>query len=442
MNQFKRFLSLWLLATVAFLGACKDDDPVFEAPTIAVTVNNSQPFPGDVVKYTVAVSAAGGLNDVTLGGISIKAYGTTAPVNEDTFEYDYTVPANATLGPTSLIFEVTDKQPIPKKTEFSSELTVQNPDFRGNPIVLFNFQSAIPNNTVKSITRDSGPNSWENAYTLTFDVADPVAGNTANKVLQADRKGAHEWFFQGGGAIQVEFNNSISEDDIQKVVSGERVLQMNMFFKEVPKLATLHKNPDNVDGTKQENVDLSWKLTSTSIFAPPATAANKKGWKYESNDSIVNSIPITIEVGNRALWAWNNGDVRGKKFYLAGSIAQAGGWQTVTFSRVAGSFTRDETKTGGAKWIRNNFAPAIQTSTSPAALQDQAVGLDQINYFSIIINNRLTSFKNKDGWFDMPGEGNGWNAGVVASISDDHNSYFIDNIRTIDAKDFDKNPNK
>jgi hypothetical protein len=41
----------------------------------------------------------------------------------------------------------------------------------------------------------------------------------------------------------------------------------------------------------------------------------------------------------------------------------------------------------------------------------------------------------------MPGDGNGWSASNAIGISDDHNTYLIDNIRTINAADFDKNPN-
>jgi hypothetical protein len=441
MVHLRKMLFLGIITSfLVVLEACKEDEPqIFDAPTIAVTADNSQPYPGDIVNFSIAVEGMGGLGEVMLDGTVIKSYTAATAVTNDVFEFEYTVPANATLGPDELAFTVTDKQGTPKMGNFASTLTIQNPDFRGEPLVLFDFQSSIPNSNVKEITRDSGPNSWENAYTLTFEVADP--SNAANKVLQADRKGAHEWYFQGGGAIKVEYTNFLSEDDIQKLVTGERVLQMNMFFKEVPKLGTFHKNPNDVDGTKQDNVDMSWKLSSTSEFRPPLTAPSKKGWKYESNDSLVNAIPVLIEVGNKAAWQWNDGDVRGKKFYLVGSITVANSWQTVTFTRMTGAFSRDETKTGGAKWVRTNFAPAIQTSTALAALQDAAVGLDQINYFSIIVNNRLTGFPNNQGWYDMPGDGNGWNASNVSGISDDHNTYLIDNIRTINADAFDKNPN-
>lgn len=443
MAYVKRVLFLGLVVGFGvFMNGCSEDEvPVFEAPTIAVTADNAQPYPGDVVNFTIAVTGPGGLAEVTLNGDAIKVYDPAVQTTEDEFEFEYTVPPNATLGPAELVFGVSDRQAVAKESEFSNTLTIQNPDFRGAPSVLFNFQTAIPNNQVKEVTRDSGPNSWENAYTLTFDVADPT--NAANKVLQADRKGAHEWYFQGGGAIKLEFANPISEDDVQKLVSGERVLQMNLYFKETPKLITAHKDPANPDGpTKQSNVDMSWKLSSTSEFRPPLTAPNKKGWRFEQNDSLVNAIPILIEVGNKAAWAWNDGDVRGKKFYLVGSITAANTWQTVTFTRMIGTFSRNEAATGGAKWVRTNFVPATQSSTAPAALQDPGVGLDQINYFSIILNSRLTSFRNNQGWFEMPGDGNGWSSNVVVSISDDHNTYFIDNIRTINTVDFDKNPNR
>ncbi len=442
MVSVKRFLFLGLLAGCGFfIDGCSDDEaPVFEAPSIAVTADNSQPYPGDVVNFTIAVTGPGGLNEVTLNGNAIKTYDLASAVTEDEFQFAYTVPPNAILGPLALEFGVSDRQAAAKTGEFTSDLTIQNPDFRGAPVVLFNFQTAIPNNQVSAITRDGGSQVWENAYELNLNATDPA--NAANKVLQADRKGAHEWRFQGGGAVQIEFANAISEDEIQKLVSGERVLQMNVYFKEVPKLVTAHRDPAAPDGpTKRSNLDVSWRLDSTARFRLPLTAATKKGWKHELGDSLVRAIPVTLEIGNKARWAWNGGDVTGKKFYLTGSITTANAWETVTFTRLTGTFTRDETQVGGRRWVRTNFRPAAKTSTAPAALQDPAVGLDQINYFAMIINNRITSYRNFGGWFEMPGDGNGWSASNAIGISDDHNTYLIDNIRTINAADFDKNPN-
>jgi len=410
--------SLLLTGILAFvLNSCKKDEvPVFDVPTIAVVANNSSPYPGDKIVFTINVAAKGKLKDVSTNGTVIKTY--TNNELEDNFTYEYTVPATATLGSTSIAFSVTDKQGVPKIAEGSSAFIIQNPDFRGNPKVLFNFQTAAPNATVKAITRDIGGNPWENAYDITQEVADPT--NASNKVLQADRKGAHEWYFQGGGAVAAEFVSKLSETEMQGLVAGTRVLQMNVYFKEVKKLVTVRAT---AGGTDIPNTDLSWKFTDT-----------KRAWNFDLQDS-TKAIPIAIEVGNKAKWNYNGGNPLGKKFYLVGSLSIANQWQTVTFSR-RGSKTD---ATSGKKFADK---PLLQSSTALAYTDDATVGLDQIDYLSMIVNNRVTSFKNSSGYLELPGDGNGWNSNVVASIADDHNTYYIDNIRIIDAKDYNKNPNK
>jgi hypothetical protein len=410
--------SLLLTGILVFVldGCKKDEVPIFDTPTIAVVSDNSSPFPGDKVVFTINVAAKGKLKDVSVNGAVVKSY--TANELEDSFTYEYTVPANATLGPNAIAFSVTDKQAAPKMAESPSTLTVQNPDFRGNPRVLFNFQSAAPNATIKAITRDIGGNPWENAYDIFQEVADPA--NASNKVLQADRKGAHEWYFQGGGAVAAEFVSKLSETEMQGLVAGTRVLQMNLYFKEVKKTATVRATAGGAD---IPNVDLSWKFTDA-----------KRAWNFDLQDS-TKAIPIAIEVGNKAKWDFNGGNPLGKKFYLVGSLSAANQWQTVTFSR-RGSRTD---ATSGKKFADK---PLLQSSTALAYTDDATVGLDQIDYFSIIVNNRVTSFKNPTGYLELPGDGNGWSDNVVASIADEHNTYYIDNIRIIDAKDYNKNPNK
>lgn len=410
--------SLLLTGILLFvLESCKKDEvPVFDTPTIAVVADNSSPYPSDKVVFTIQVSAKGKLKDVSANGVVIKTY--TTDVLTDNFTYEYTVPATASLGPTAINFIVNDKQATAKVATNASNLVVQNPDFRGNPKSIFNFQTAAPNATVKAITRDIGGNPWENAYDVIQEVADPA--NASNKVLQADRKGAHEWYFNGGGAVFTEFVSKLSETDMQGLVAGTRVLQMNVYFKEVKKLVTVRATAGGAD---IPNTDLSWKFTDA-----------KRAWNFDLQDS-TKAIPIALALGNKAKWEWNNGNPLGKKFFLVGSLSAANQWQTVTFSR-RGSTTD---AVSGKKF---EDKPLLQSSTQLAFTDDATVGLDQIDYLSIIVNNRKTSFKNPSGYLELPGDGNGFSNTTVASIADDHNTYYIDNIRIIDAKDYNKNPNK
>jgi hypothetical protein len=419
MKQLGYILSGLLLLGISFAACDKDDEVVpFDAPTVAVTVDNSTPFPKDEIKFNVTANAKGGLKSISLNGNVIKTYSNKE--TSDQFEYKFLVPENATLGATNYEFRVEDVQSPSLSGKFTVTATVQNPDFRGNPVVLFNFNSTIPNTQVASLTFDSGPNSWEAAYALTTEVADPANG--ANKVLQANRLGAHEWYFQGGGALFVKFANSLNEDQVNGLVSGDRVLQMNMYFKEVPKIITAHKSPADPAST-QAQFDASWRFDRTT-----------RAWNFNSQDTLQKGISVAIEVGNAEAWAWNNGNPLGKKFFLVGSITEANKWQTVTFSRRE----KVVTGTGQFDFILN---PLAQSSTAPAYLDDAAVTLDKINYLAVILNNRKTSQPNTDGWFEMPGDGNGNAPDRPVGISDDHNQYLIDNIRIIDADEYDKNPN-
>lgn len=418
MKLFSRLSSVLLVVGLIVLYSCKKDEvPVFDVPTIAVVADNSSPFPGEKVVFTINVTALGNLKEVSLNGAVIKSY--TTDLTQDNFTYEYTVAANQTLGPAVLTFGVTDKQATPKVGATPATITIQNPDFRGNPKVLFNFQAATPNSSVRAITRDIGNQPWENAYDIFQDIADPTPANVGNKVLQVDRKGAHEWFFQGGGAVFFEFASRLSETDMQGLVAGTRVIQMNVYFKQVPKTATVR---GVVNGPDLPNTDLSWKIADA-----------RRAWSFDLQDS-AKAIPISLEIGNKAKWDFNNGAPLGKKFYLTGSVSAANQWQTVTFSR-RGSRT---TTTGRIVTDK----PILQSSTALAFTDDATVGLDQIDYIAAIFNNRVTGFPNPSGFLELPGDGNGWNENVVASISDDHNTYFVDNIRIIDAKDYNKNPNK
>jgi hypothetical protein len=414
MRSLKLLAFVLALAGFAFVACNREEDPL-AAPTIAVVADNSSPFPGDKVKFSITVNAPGKLKSVRLGSTTVKSY--TDGSTSDRFDYEFTVPATSALGPTSYAFTVEDGQSPTLTGTFNVAATVQNPDFRGNPRVLFNFNSPVPNVQVAELKFDSGAQPWEAAYKLTPEATDPA--NVNNKVLQADRLGAHEWFFQGGGAVFMKMAQPLSEDDVNGLISGTRVLQMNMYFKEIPKVVTVHKSPTNPDSTKRQ-VDLSWKFNNTI-----------EGWDFIAQADASKAITVAIEVGNAEQWAWNNGNPLGKKFYLIGSITKANQWQTVTFSRRGLTGTPPMTMR----------TPLTQASTQAAALDDPAVALNKINYFAIIINNRKTGFPNPEGWFEMPGDGNNWSPNNVAGVSDDHNTYLIDNVRLIDAKDYDKNPN-
>lgn len=416
--KFTQWAILALLSSTLFFTACEDEIVPADAPTIAVVADNTSPYPTDKIKFSITVNAPGGLKAVTFNGTSIKTY--TNAEKSDQFTYEYTVPAGGTFGPTNYSFAIDDAQSPTLKGTFTVNATLQNPDFRGKPQVVTNFNSPSPNAQVAEIKFDSGPNAWEAAYKLTFNAADPA--NAANKVLQADRLGAHEWYFQGGGALFLRMTSPLKEDDVNALIKGERVLQMNVYMREVPKLVTLHKSPANPDMTKQQ-VDLSWKFGDAT-----------RAWNFVRQDTMGKGIGIAIEIGNSAAWAWNNGNPLGKKFFLVGSITKVGQWETVTFSRRV----RVSTGTGPNDFVLN---PARQSETTATFLSDPAVTLDKIDYMAIIINNRKTGFTNTGGWFEMPGDGNQWKADVRAGVSDDHNTYFLDNVRIIDAKDYDKNPN-
>ncbi|HMO40396.1 MAG TPA: hypothetical protein PKC76_01765 [Saprospiraceae bacterium] len=406
---------LWLSVVVLAVGlsSCKKDDtpPEFNAPTIAVTFDNSEPFPGDMVTFRITATAPGGLARVELNGMTIKSY--TAGETSDQFDYEFTVPAGATLGPTTYTFTVTDAQTNVKNGSFEANLTIQNPDFRGSPVMLADFNSSIPNSQVQSITFDSGPNSWEAAYALTLDFTDPM--NVANRVLRANRLGACEWFFQGFGAVFTTFTQFLSEDDMAGLADGSRVLQMNVLMQENPKVIAVHTNPNDVDGTRvQRDVSYTFKLA-------------ERAWNYDAQDS-VQAIPLRIEIGNASAWSWNNGNPLGKKMFLTGSLTKPNAWETVTFSAL-----RENTQ--------GDFVPLRAGASQSAYLDDPNIGLDQINYMALIVNAGFSAGIPIDGVFEIPGDGNGWRADVTVRIRDDHNSYLIDNIRVIDAADYDKNPN-
>ena len=110
-TKFLSKISLSLIGVVIMFTSCDEDpdDPVvedFAAPTIAVTLDNDQPFQGDTVVFNISVSAEAGLNAVTLNGTEIKTY--AADETSDAFSYEFIVDGAAEIGPTSVDFAVED----------------------------------------------------------------------------------------------------------------------------------------------------------------------------------------------------------------------------------------------------------------------------------------------------------------------------------------------
>jgi hypothetical protein len=416
---FKQMAGFLALAGV-LLASCGEDDivEVFDTPTIAVTSDNDQPFQGDTVNFNITVNAPGGLESVTLNGTEIKEY--DGVQTNDTFTLKYIVVEDATIGPVALAFAVSDAQEISLSSSFTNSITVQNSDFRGDPVLLADFQD---DGNIASVTFDSGPNAWEAAYSTELGADDVV--NPANKVLKANRLGACDWFFQGGGAVFVDFNNFLSEDEMLAIFNGDRVFQMNVFVEEKAKIVNAHDNPEDNANNRLE-YDAAWNVNRFFSENPNAVMA----WDYEVQDS-AESIPLRIEVGNAAAWDFNGGDPLGKKFYLVGSVTETNTWKTITFSLLRNAGTDDEL---------DLVANAIGSGLGSFA-DDPEIGFDQINRLAFQLNNRVSSYNNVDMVFQIPGNNNGWSSNSPISIADDHNSYYIDNIRIIDADEYNNNPN-
>ncbi len=431
-NLLTRAPAIWMMLVLINF-SCGDDDEgvtIFDAPSIAVVVDNSEPFQGDEITFSITVSADGGLSSVSLNSQVIKQYATET--TQDTFDHTVSIDEAATTGPTSFAFTVEDTQAEVKSNAFPVSITIQNSDLRGTPVLLTDFQNGVPNSDIEAITFDSGPNSWEGAY---GDV-DPQAqdpNNAANLVLQANRLGAHEWFFQGGGAVFLKYENFLAEEEMQAIIDGDRVLQMNLFFQENQKMQEVHTDPNDVDNNKL-TADLSYTINSlvAENYTTDGVVNNGlfKGWNFDQQDSVA-GISVRLEIGNAAAWDFNDGDPLGKKFFLVGTITKSNEWETVTFSPLFNSGTDEEPE----------LIPRATGDTNTTFLDDAAIGIDAIDYMAIILNNRRTRYDNPNGYFELPSNGNQNATDVVAGISDDHNTYFIDNIRIIDADVYDQNPN-
>jgi hypothetical protein len=291
MRKFISRVALILIAISAFvfaLESCKPEEPpVFDAPSIAVVADNSNPYPGDKVIFTIQVSALGKLNEVTANGAVIKTY--VADELESSFTYEYTVPANSTLGPTAINFKVTDKQAASKMTESSSTLTIQNPVLRGNPLVIDRMDATYPAGLIKDYFAEGPVEGWAYTGELEKNSTDPK--NSANKVIKWT-KNAFNWIWQGNDFFNGELSKALSESDMLDVFNGKRVIQINVYFEHVP------------------------HATETRFDWPSSGG----------------TVPINIQLGKKSLWGWDNGD-KGRKMYLRATATDAKNkWQTITFS--------------------------------------------------------------------------------------------------------------
>jgi len=414
-TKFLSKISLSLIGVVIMFTSCDEDpdDPVvedFAAPTIAVTLDNDQPFQGDTVVFNISVSAEAGLNAVTLNGTEIKTY--AADETSDAFSYEFIVDGAAEIGPTSVDFAVEDVQEVTESATFSSSITVQNSDFRGNPVILTDFQENIPNSVISELEWSFYNESWGavNSWSLTHPTEDLT--NAANVVLKAERLAANEWGFQGFGTAYLALTEAISEDEIAALRSGDRVLQMNIYYEYTDKEdVPVSKTPDAE--APEETVDFSFRLAEDG----------RRGWNFETQDSVELTIPITIDLGNRATWG---AYPEGRGIQLYGTITKHDEWETVTFSTAYNSSDDPEDFVLKPR--------AIGDANATFVLDDENTTDENLDYMGLIFNPGFTGKPNPDGWYEV-------GSSDIFPIRDDHNPYYIDNIRIIDTDEFNNNPN-
>ena len=401
-------LTSWVLAT----GCSEDDGTVTraETPSIAVLSNNSAPFQGDVVTFTIVVSSPTGLQSVSLNDEEIKSY--PEPTLQDQFTHEVTIPADANTGPTAFLFSVSDRQTEVVNNAFQIAITVQNSDVTGNPNLLTDFQTT-PDVFVEAFSNANlGSAGWQQAWTFETAAEDPT--NSANLVVKANRRGANEWGFQGFGSLTFDLFEDIPEDEMIALQSGGRALQVDMYFQEIDRSDVLVSNDPTDFGNPatQETVDFSFTLAS----------GGRPGWNFSEQDTTEVTIPVQIDIGTKELWDGGNENTNGRGLSLYGSITEANTWQTVTFS-VGYNPTGD---------------PANRTSRRPKRIGDGNIGdfrdprvnVGNINRMVFFINAGFTGKTNDDGWYKTSGD----DAGSLETINDTHNTYYIDNIRTVDTE--------
>ncbi len=417
-----------LLCLQTILGSCtlsdEEEGPELAAPRITVTPSDPNPFPGDTVVFTIEVKAEAGLALVGFESITLKQY--TNEVTEDVLSHTIVIPEGAGVGIRSYNFVVIDLQSRQKRGATNVILDIQNPDFRGNPITLSNFNNRFPDPFVTRLFTDTAGVSNEPTYMVTERVPDPENDN--NVSLSVLRTNANETAFNGHGAIQVILVNPIAPEDVQGLINGDRVLQMNVLLQEKPRLVAAHKSPADPESTRMEDVDLSWRFDDHA----------GENWNFDQQQN-VKSIPILIELGNNTLWNHNGtGNNSGRYFYVQGSLTVTNEWQTVTFSRMTGMVELNADNTRNY----DNLTPLANISTQTASLEDSRISDQEIDRLAIQINPVITAFINPDGWLQFPDEANGFATDQPFQVIDNHNDYYLDNIRIIDVDDYDKNPNE
>jgi hypothetical protein len=289
---YKLSLALFLAGVAV---ACDDDEAtIFDAPTISVVANNTTPFADDEITFTISAKAGGGLKQITLDGVSIKSY--TGGETEDEFTHTVTLPSGTAFGSKAFTFMVTDNQATAKTASSPISVTVKNPEERGNPVLLDNMDASYPTSFVKDYFSEGpvgascgGGCTWD-AYSGTIEKNSDDPTNPNNKVIKWT-KNAFNWIWNGNDFFNGELSKTLTEDDMQAVFDGERVIQVNIYFE----------------------------------FVPNATEAR---FDWPSNGSVA----INMQLGKKSLWGWNNGDL-GRKMYLTATATDAKNkWQTITFS--------------------------------------------------------------------------------------------------------------
>ena len=420
--------NLFIAALAVFTVSCdfntEETDLELAPPSIKVTPTPNSPYPGDTVIFSIEVDAVGGLNFVAFENQTLRTY--PEGIDSDLLTHQIHIPEATSFGNRSYNFVVIDRQIREKRGAETVVLDVQNPAFRGSPILIANFNAIPPDPFVFEVFSDFIFATDNTAYQIKANEIDPI--NRNNRVLSVIRNPAMERDFNGIGALQINLTDTIRREDVVALISGERVLQMNIFFQEVTQLVTAHKTPVDFQDSATENVDISWNLAAHSTAV----------WNFDQQTE-VKGIPVLIELGNNL--AWNNnqtGNSSGRLITLIGALTVSNEWQTVTFSATTGDIFL------GSDGLRNynDIVPISRISNSPATIEDESVALNQINRIAIQLNNRITGFDHPDGWLEIPSAENGNQSNIPYQIRDDHNTYFIDNVRIIDTDEFDQNPNE
>ncbi len=197
---------------------------------------------------------------------------------------------------------------------------------------------------------------------------------------------------------------------------------MNIYYEFVGKDdVTVHNNPEDSGNEANQSVE---------NFSYTLEDFGRKGWSFELQDSIDKVVPIQIELGNEALW----GDFpTGRGLQLFGTVTKFDEWQTVTFS-VGYNTSGDP--------VDFSLAPTTTGDGNQGFILDPTnVDETNIDYLGMIFNAGHTGTLNPEGWYELPMESNGWSSDNVVTVRDDHNPYYVDNIRIIDADVYDQNPN-